>query len=178
LEKVVEDLKTDLKPWYKTSWKEAWSNFFFSGVWKNARRAARIAGRSAAFDNAWKTAKLTALDAIGHSAWYAAGYDAWKVACDVAEKAAADFAWYVALEVVRDIEGYENNPYEKLIKIYDMGLYPRGFIKVMREERYFVDFPLKTNKLGCWAEGDKQISYQHEWFENCKERKPAIFQKQ
>jgi hypothetical protein len=157
LEKVVDDYKNALKPWYKTSW-EAARDFARDAAWLAARRAARDFAR----DAAWLAARRAALEDIAKdTAWLAAE----NAALDVAE----DATW----EVVRDIKGYENNPFEKLVKIYDMGLYPRGFRKVDGSERFIVDFPLVTHELGCWAEGDQQVLYKHEWYEHCGKIKPA-----
>jgi hypothetical protein len=40
-------------------------------------------------------------------------------------------------------------------------------------EKFIVDFPLITHELGCWAEGDKEISYKHGWLTDCSEIKPV-----
>jgi len=161
VEKVVEDYKNALKPWYKTSWGAAWD-----AARHAARHAAWDAARHAVWDATWYAAAWYAIrGAVWDVAWYAVWYAVWY--------AARDAAWDAAWEVIRDIKGYENNPFEKIVKIYDMGLYPRGFRKVDGIEKFIVDFPLKTYELGCWAEGDKEILYKHKWNEDCSNIRPV-----
>jgi hypothetical protein len=186
VEKIIKDYKDALKPWRTTSWSAARDAAF-----RAARDAAYKAARDAAFNDAWHAAYKAARDAAYKAALYAsfrgardapsyAGrnaaldailnavlYAAYRAAGDVASTAAKDVASYVAWEVIRDIKGHENNPFEKIIKLYDMGLYPRGFREVGRIEKFIVDCPLKTYELGCWAEGEKEILYKHRWREDC-----------
>jgi hypothetical protein len=157
LEEVVKDWKDALKPWYRTSWKDALD-------------AVMDAALDVAWDVAWRAAFNAAWGAAGGAALNAAAGD---VAWDAASYAAGDVAWDAAWEVIRDIKGYENNPFEKIVKIYNMGLYPRGFRKVNGIEKYIVDFPLITGELGCWTEGDKEIPYKHMWDEDCNKIRPV-----
>jgi len=184
LEEVIKDYKNALKPWYKTSWKAA----FNAG--KKAAREVKKVNREVV-DLALEIARDTANDALLEVVWYYLPEDdseggflkrikdlakeykgvlkAYKVVGEITRYVFLDITW----EVARDIKGYENNPFEKIVKIYDMGLYQRGFRKVDGMERFIVDFPLKTYELGCWAEGDKEILYKHMWHEDCSKIRPV-----
>jgi len=168
VEKIIKDYKDALKPWYRTSW---------SNAEDDARSAAWDVAKINAWDVGWYAAWEAARSAARYVAFYAALSAARSVAWDVAWYAAIDaaysVAWDVAWELIRDIKGYENNPFEIIVKLYDMGLYPRGFRIVYGSERFFVDFPLLTNECGCWAEGENEILYKHKWGENCNERRPV-----
>ncbi|MGC8812673.1 MAG: hypothetical protein ACP5O8_03780 [Candidatus Aenigmatarchaeota archaeon] len=173
VEKAVDEHKEALRPWYKTTHYDAGDALgaALKAAWIAARGAApkaafyvaRNAGREAAWraawDAAWDAALKATREAAPHAAW---------VACDAARDVALDVGW----ETIRDVKGYENNPFEEVVKIYDMGLYPKGFRLVDGEERFIVDFPLLTRELGCWAEGDGKILYKHKWTEDCKKVKP------
>lgn len=167
LEEVVKDFKNALEPYRISFWDNA-----LNTAWDAARGVANYYARNAAFDDTRHAALIAALVAALNAARDAgdairgAVLDA---ALDTILKVAGDASW----EVIRDIEGYENNPFEKIVKIYDMGLYPRGFGKVDGIEKFIVDFPLKTDELGCWAEGDKEILYKHNWNENCSKIRPV-----
>jgi hypothetical protein len=87
---------------------------------------------------------------------------------EAANKAAGIIALDVIWEFLKDFKVYKNNPFEKIVKMYEMGLCPRGFREVEGSERFVVDFSLKKHKLGCWAENSKQISYTHKWTEGCR----------
>jgi hypothetical protein len=193
VEKVVEDYKNALKPWYKTSWGAAWDAArhaawdaawdagrgavwdatwyatWYATAWYAIRGAGRGAGRGAVLD----AIRGAGRGAVWDVAWYAVWDVAWYAVWYAVWYAARDAAWDAAWEVIRDIKGYENNPFEKIVKIYDMGLYPRGFRKVDGIEKFIVDFPLKTYELGCWAEGDKEILYKHKWNEDCSNIRPV-----
>jgi hypothetical protein len=176
LEEVVKDYKDALKPWYTTSWRAA-RGAVFSAAWYAAEDAARSvaweAAEDAARSAAWEAAWYAAEDAARSAAWEAVLYVAWNAALYAARSAAIDVALDAAWEVIRDIEGYENNPFEKIVEIYGMGLYPKGFRKVDGIEKFIVDFPLKKYRLGCWAEGDEEILYWHMWDEDCRETRPV-----
>ena len=85
--------------------------------------------------------------------------------------------YYTALEVVRDLKGFENNPFGPVIKMYEMGLMPRGFDRFFRisgksDSLYIVDFPLQDAEvidrklmLGCHSYGSPRITNFHEWTE-------------
>jgi hypothetical protein len=163
LEEVVKDYKNALKPWYRTSWKDARDAAWYAALEALEDRidAAWRVVLYAAWEDTWHAALEDALDVVGHGAYYTA-----------AGHAALDAARAAVWEVIRNIKGYENNPFEKIVKIYDMGLYPRGFRKVNEIEKFIVHFPLKTYELGCWAEGDKEILYKHMWYENCNKIRP------
>ena len=84
-----------------------------------------------------------------------------------------------ACELVKDVkvEGqklFENLPFKKLGEISEMGLVPKGFREVGNKEVFLVYFPaLYGGKLvsACSAEGEKEISYVHEYFEDCEHRR-------
>jgi hypothetical protein len=134
---------------------------------------------NAASDVALDVAWYAALDAAGRAVLGDAWDNSWDAVRGAvrgaALYAALNAAWYVAWEVIRDIEGYENNPFEYIVKIYGMGLYPRGFMKVNGVEIFSVDFPLELGGrrlLGCWRGDKKGILYAHEWTEDCIYARP------
>jgi hypothetical protein len=186
VEKAVRDYKRALTPWYKTSWYDAENNAFKAFI-----TAASKAGRDEAYFLVTKDVRMAVLqdtlnalinivkkatlDYDPHEAWYVAKSvfrTLWNPMRSAANDVATDIGRMVGWEVMRDIKGYENNPFEKLFKIYELGLYPRGFCEVDGSEKFIVDFPLKTYELGCWAEGDREISYKHKWNEDCEDAKP------
>lgn len=115
-----------------------------------------------------------------------------KVSDDILEEAAEinEAPLLVAIESAKDVveiikdvfkdvredlkyeKALEIDPSEKLSKIYNLGLYPKGFKKVDGTEKFVVDFPLKTYELGCWAEGDSEILYIHGRDEDCNKLRP------
>lgn len=167
LELIVNEYKSALEPWKKTTWHVAARNvkdFVESNidgtVWNNVLDGVRNAVNEA-------TAELYVSDDRSDAKWNAT--------CNITR----DAAW--------EIEKVDNlkisnlaNPFEKLVEMYDMGLYPRRFRKVDGVEKFVVDFPLKiyklglwTERLGCWVEGDTEILYEHKWTESCRDIKPV-----
>jgi hypothetical protein len=167
VEDIVKEYKNSLKPWYKSNWKEAEQL-----AWENAIHTSIEVGRFDILNYICDRAREISEEA----AWkqtldivFEATYDFYN-ACEIAKNVAKHASMYVALdagwEVIRDIKGYENNPFEKFVKIYDLGLYPIGFSLVDGVEKFVVDFPLNTLELGWWKEGDKKILYVHKWDSN------------
>jgi hypothetical protein len=186
LEEIIKDYKNSLRSWYTTSWKNAEDaamkacsvdisfkyafypvgsiddDVILEVVPKCASRvecAATYAGIYIAF--------MVGLNAYWGVPDDVPDDDFVKVIGEAAKYAIIDVLW----EITRYIKGYGDNPFEKIVKIYDMGLYPRGFRKRGRTEKFVVDFPLKTYKLGCWAEGENELLYMHGWDEYCSKRK-------
>jgi hypothetical protein len=163
LEKIVKDLKGALKTWYTTSW-------------DTAHRAAVVAINAAlspVWDHFWNDVWNDVFNRAYDDARNAARGAAFGAARDAALAAAVNVGFDATWE--RDIKSYEN-PFEIIVKMYDMGFYPRGFRKVDGIEKFIVDTPLITSeepKLGCWAEGDKGILYWHKWDEDCSEIRPV-----
>jgi uncharacterized protein YdeI (YjbR/CyaY-like superfamily) len=62
------------------------------------------------------------------------------------------------------------------VDFYAMGVKPTYFRKMDEQEKFVVDIPLKVgNKflIGCYAHGDKEILFTHEWKEYCINLKPV-----
>lgn len=158
LQNIVNDYKSALEPWKKDAW---WS----------AKYAIRNPAWEAVYgktkSSAWCAARDAAWDAIKNSEPTKAAETFWNKAAQAVEDIARDVAW----ETVRDQKGFEKNPFEQLVRIYDIGLIPRDFRKIGNIENFVVDFPLKTIYLGCWTESDSKITFKHLWDENCNERK-------
>lgn len=84
-------------------------------------------------------------------------------------------ARYASWETIKDIPGFEKNPYELVLAIIEMGLRPVGFEQMDDHEEFVIDFPTilgEKDVLGCWHSGESQILYYHEWGEDCKNRRP------
>jgi hypothetical protein len=170
LEKIVKDYKDALKPWYTTSWDTALGAAVDVAI--NAARSA--AALSPVWDPVWNDVWNDVFNRAYDDARNAARGAAFGAARNAALAAAVNVGFDATWE--RDIKGYENNPFEIIVKMYDMGLYPRGFKKVDGIEKFIVDTPLKTSegpKLGCWAEGDEEILHWHRWDEDCSEIRPV-----
>lgn len=139
-------------------------------LWDIARIAAMKADRpntwDSAWDYAWKQASYSARDNYG---WYGGGYVSGETARDAARDAAKCAARFVAFESAKDKLGSQN-PFSYLIDLYVLGLKPTYFRKIDEKERFVVDLPLKVNGkplLGCYAHGDKEILFSHEWKDYC-----------
>lgn len=81
-----------------------------------------------------------------------------------------DLGDYAALELVRNIQGFNYNIMEPFIGLYEIGLKPLDFRFVGDKEkfveRFVVDFPLNINgkrMLGCYVHGDEEILWLHPW---------------
>lgn len=139
-------------------------------LWDIARVAAMKADRQntwdSAWDYAWKQASYFARDNYG---WYGGGYVSGETARDAARDAAKYASRFVAFESAKDKLG-SPNPFSYLIELYALGLKPTYFRKIGDDEKFVVDIPLKINGktlLGCYAHGDKEIQFSHEWKEYC-----------
>jgi hypothetical protein len=171
-EKNVDELKSALEPWYTTSWQAA-----LNASWRAARDFIRVAKSAIeilkilneARDSIRDVALRAAIMAAGDKYQYAVRDATW----DVVIFAIRDATW----ELIRNIEGYRDNPYEPLYRMCALGARPRGFRKVNGVEKFVVDLPstiYKADKLACWVEGDREILYMHEWYEDCNKTKPVI----
>jgi hypothetical protein len=139
-------------------------------LWDIARVAAMKADRTntwdSAWDYAWKQASYSARDNYG---WYGGGYVSGETARDAARDAAKCAARFVAFESAKDKLG-SLNPFSYLIELYSLGIKPTYFRKIDEKEKFVVDLPLKVNGkylLGCYAHGDKEILFSHEWKDYC-----------
>ena len=144
-------------------------------LWDIARVAAMKAERTntwdSAWDYAWKQASYSARDNYG---WYGGAYVSGETARDAARDAAKYAARFIAFESAKDKLG-NTNPFIHLIDLYDMGLKPTYFRKIDEQERFVVDLPMKVGgkfMLGCYAHGDKEIVFSHEWKEYCTNLRP------
>jgi hypothetical protein len=167
--RLVKDCKKALEPWYKTSWLDA----LFAGL-SATYRAAKRKGRLDALDKALEDVWDVAENAAQGAAFRAGVHDEY-VAYHATKGAGADAASYIHWVIVSDIRRkcYKNNPYERILEIWYLGLCPRGFRKVDGDERFVVDFPLRTYEFGCWAEGDPEILYKHKLDGFCTEIEPV-----
>ena len=177
VEEIINNYMRALEPWKKGgTWYGAWY-----GAMSAARDVARDARRARAWDEVWSVAWNEAMDVAYNAARDMARAKAW----DVAYNAAMYAAWDVTWTVISDLPGFENNPFNYVIQLYEMGLKPTNFRIVNGQERYVVDFPLKIGRnrvlfplkigrkslLGCYAHGDKEILWTHEWKDYCKNLK-------
>jgi hypothetical protein len=144
-------------------------------LWDVARIAAMRADRSntwdSAWDDAWKQASVSARDNYG---WYGGAYVSGETARDAARDAAKCAARFVVFESAKDKLG-RPNPFSYLVELYGLGLKPTYFRKIEEQEKFVVDVPLKVDGkflLGCYAHGDKEILFSHEWKEYCTNLKP------
>jgi hypothetical protein len=83
----------------------------------------------------------------------------------------------VCWEVVKDLPGFEKNPYHFLIDLIEMGLKPTYFKRFSGVEKFVVDIPLKVNdtdayEFGCWVYGDNEILWRHGIAKYCNESSP------
>jgi hypothetical protein len=168
VEKIIKDYKDALKPWYRTSWSNAEAEAL-SVAWEAALENYGKAVLRDVGNAAWNAALEAARRAVSKAALGSVWWDAF----DDALRAVCYTTWDATWELVRDIEGCENNPFEKIVLISDMGLLPRGFNEVDGTEKFIVDFPLKTREAGCWREGEEEILYKHRWNESCYRRRPV-----
>jgi hypothetical protein len=144
-------------------------------LWDIARVAAMKAGGpntwDSAWDYTWKQASNSARDSYG---WYGGGYVLGETARDAARDAAKCAARFVAFESAKDKLG-SSNPFSYLVGLYAIGLKPTYFRKIDEQEKFVVDFPLKIGGkflIGCYAHGDKEILFSHEWKEYCTNLTP------
>jgi hypothetical protein len=145
-------------------------------LWDIARITAMKAEQTNTWDSAWdyvwKQASYSARDNYG---WYGGGYILGETARDAARDAAKYVARFVAFESAKNKLG-NTNPFSYLVELYSMGLKPTYFRKIDEQERFVVDLPLKVDGkflLGCYAHGDKEIIFLHEWKEYCTNLKPV-----
>ena len=139
-------------------------------LWDIARIAAVKANRTntwdSAWDYAWKQASYSARENYG---WYGGGYISGETARDAARDAAKCAARFVAYESAKEKLG-NLNPFSYLIELYALGLKPTYFRKINEKEKFVVDLPLKVNGkflLGCYAHGDNEILFSHDWKDYC-----------
>lgn len=139
-------------------------------LWDLARTAALNANRANTWDSAWdyvwKEASYAARNNYG---WYGGGYVAGETARDAARDAAKYAARYIAYESAKDkMKG--TNPFTFIIDLYLLGLKPTYFRNINNQEKFVVDFPLRIDdkfSVGCYAHGDGEIIFRHDWKEYC-----------
>ena len=114
--------------------------------WGVALNAALYANENAAWDAtlgfAGNFARNAAGDVAGYAALNAALYANENAALDVAGYAAACARYIIAQDIPSLKEEYPINPFEKLIRVYEKGLWPAG---ISSEGRFIVLHP-KVNK--------------------------------
>ncbi|MEM5853141.1 MAG: hypothetical protein QW228_02050 [Candidatus Aenigmatarchaeota archaeon] len=165
VDKIIECYLDTLKPWKKKN--ETWNLAEYEALRSAdhaSRRVALIEVFVRMWNEAWDLARCEAYKATCIATGCASSELAACAATDVAVHAANYAAW----ETVKGLPGFEKNPYDYVMKLYEMGLKPKGFKKVNGEERYVVDFPLSMDVLGCYAHGDGEILWTHEWKDDCK----------
>ena len=172
INELVENYIKDLDIWKKEN---EGLQYVSDSLWDIARVAAMKAGRTntwdSAWDYAWKQASYSARDNYG---WYGGAYVSGETARDAARDAAKYAARFIAFESAKD-KLRNTNPFSYLIDLYTMGLKPTYFRKIDEQERFVVDLPLKVGGkfvLGCYAHGDKEIVFSHEWKEYCTNLRP------
>ena len=127
--------KSDWDSARDSAWASAWASARDS-AWDSARDSARASARDSARASAWDSAWASARDSARDSARASA------------RDSARDSAWASArasaFEVIKDLmkkKGYKVNPFEKLLQLWEMGLYPCGVLKNKKFVIYYV--PLK-----------------------------------
>lgn len=164
---IIENYVKALGPWKQEG---VLSQYASDSLWDLARVAAMKSNKTNTWDSAWdyvwKEASYAARDNYG---WYGGGYVSGESARDAARDAAKYAARYIAYESAKD-KMQHPNPFSFVIELYSMGLKPTYFRKVNEQERFVVDFPLKTDNkstLGCFVQGDREIFFSHQWKEYC-----------
>jgi hypothetical protein len=156
-------------------------------VWEKAERTAKENGREDKLNNVYKRAFNEIWDIVNESVWKAgwpasvrnslwkgsnefntAKVNAARISYVIVKNVAREVAWYV----IKDIPGFENNPFEKRNKMYEIGVLPGDFRYVNLERRFIVHIPLDDYTLGCLADGDEYLYFQHLWYENCSKIQP------
>lgn len=161
IDKHMEILKTwkrEGTSWYDTS---------DTALYETAKVAIK-SGRAEEWDAvrrlAFKMAKnLASKNSLGNENC-AAWFPAYVVGLNIAK--------YAAWEVVKDLPGFEDNPFEYCMQLYEMGLRPAGFRESNGKELYCVDLPRgKDKNVGHYGHNDGKLLYDHSWIQNCKELK-------
>ncbi len=140
--------------------------------WSAALDVARSTALGADRSEARNVAGDVAWDVAGDVAWDAARGTAWN-AVDAAQDAARSASW----EVVKDLPGFETNPFIPFLSLYELGAVGIKFHEVEEiagneepEEMLIVHFPLKLEDdrpvLACLTfpdgrPGDKTVQYTH-----------------
>ncbi len=161
----------------------------------NAENTAEIATGYRAMNNVWDAtgveAKLSAWlaglnakgDAAPHSQPHSLGGEIIEInledsaAWDAARHAVADASHYAKLYAssytvfelgrIRNLKD-KQNPFDYILKMYELGLKPHDFRKADGKEKFVVDFPLHKLRgegrvLGCYTQGDEEIKWYHNW---------------
>jgi hypothetical protein len=164
---LVENHIQALNPWKQENHSLQHAS---DSLWDIARVIAMKADRpntwDLAWDYAWKQASYLARDNYG---WYGSGFVSGETVRDAARDAAKYAARFIAFESAKD-KLDSPNPFSYLVELYTMGLKPTYFRNIDGQERFVVDFPLKTGDkflIGCYAHGDKEILFTHHWKEYC-----------
>ena len=164
---IIENYVKALGPWKQEG---VLLQHTSDSLWDLARVAAMKSNKTNTWDSAWdyvwKEASYAARDNYG---WYGGGYVSGESARDAARDAAKYASRYIAYESAKD-KMQNPNPFSFIIELYSIGLKPTYFRKVNEQERFVVDFPLKTDNkstLGCFVQGDREILFSHQWKEYC-----------
>lgn len=164
---IIENYVKALGPWKQEG---VLLQHASDSLWDLARVAAMKSNKTNTWDSAWdyvwKEASYAARDNYG---WYGGGYVSGESARDAARDAAKYASRYIAYESAKD-KMQNPNPFSFIIELYSLGLKPTYFRKVNEQERFVVDFPLKTDNkstLGCFVQGDHEILFSHQWKEYC-----------
>jgi len=132
VDRTIESVIAAWKPWKESrSIREAWK-----ALYEEVDKAGRLKEYFEAYD---------AGNAVTRNSAYISEYGIHVIPRD-------DIGDYAALELMIDVPGFENNPVDPFIKLYEMGLKPLDFVMVDGREEYVVDFPLNINgrrMLGC-----------------------------
>ncbi len=169
--------------------------------WNAAWDAAGDAARNAAWDTtsnadrnaARATAWIVASDVVARgvawgTAWNATLGATRGATLGATRGAAGNAARATAWEVVKDLRGFETNPFSSILSLYELGSAGIKFHQVEKtagnegqEEMLIVHFPLKLKDdslvLACLAfpdgrTGDKTVQYIHSWQEDCSQIAP------
>ncbi len=175
-----EAYKTALKTGRKTAWSAVWlktESVVREGAWAkdalnwNWRKAIDKA-KEAVLMVPWEVFFGATWDADKKAAWHANWISAW-VPNFIAARAAA-------YETIKDLPGFEKNPYIPLFNLFYQGAARMSFRQVDGAEEFVVDFPLIVDRrwiLGCLAlgdgeTGDTEVLFAHQLEEDCSRAIP------
>ena len=144
--KSIEDLLRALRPWGEYR--------LMADIWEAVYREIGINGMLNDYSKAVEDGREVTLG----SAYTVEDGTSWWPRKDLGD--------YAALELIRNIQGFNYNIMEPFIRLYEIGLKPLDFRFVDDKEKFVVDFPLNINgkrMLGCYVYGDEGILWLHPW---------------
>lgn len=132
----------------------------------------------AALNVAGRRATLAARNATQGAAWNAALNAARDVTLDTGMNAAGDVVLGAAWETIKDQPSFGENPFLKLLELYQLGSTGFEFRKVDETQKLVVHFPLpfqtirRERVLACLVfgdaePGDQKVLYVHGWNQDC-----------